>query len=222
MTIWALIPVKPFADAKSRLSSVLTPNQRAQLAQAMFRDTHAATALAKGLDGIAVVTKDPVAAEIARSIGARVIQDQTQDLNSALTTARVALQKQLGAINLIIIPADLPALKASDIEGLVEAHRTPTQIILSPDHEGDGTNMLLTGSQTDFPYAFGAASYQRHLSLSKDLGYEATTFKSARVSADLDNPSDIGRIWQYEPGQHTKQVLEAFCLSSLWPLKEVS
>ncbi|WP_153772131.1 2-phospho-L-lactate guanylyltransferase [Labrenzia sp. CE80] len=222
MTIWALIPVKAFADAKSRLSGILTPEQRAKLAQAMFRDTLSATALAEGLDGIAVVTKDPEAAEITRLAGACVIDDQTQDLNDALTAGRMTLQNRLGAVDLIIIPADLPAVRASDIEELVKAHHAPTQIVLSPDHEGNGTNMLLTGGLTDFPYAFGPASYQRHISQAKDLGYEATTFERARISADLDNPSDIDEIWQHAPGEHTKQALEAFRLSSHWPLKEVS
>jgi len=222
MTIWALIPVKVFAEAKSRLSSVLTPDQREKLAQAMFRDTLSATALAEGLDGIAVVTKDPKAAEIARLAGACVIDDQTQDLNDALTAGRMTLQNRLGAVDLIIIPADLPAVRASDIDGFIAARRTPTQIVLSPDHEGDGTNMLLTGAMTDFPYAFGPASYQRHISQAKDLGYEATTLKSVRVGADLDNPSDIDGIWQHAPGEHTSLTLEAFCLRSRWPLKEVS
>lgn len=222
MTIWALIPVKVFAEAKSRLSSVLTPEQRAKLAQAMFRDTLSATALAEGLDGIAIVTKDPEAAEIARLADACVIDDQTQDLNDALTTGRMTLQNRLGAVDLIIIPADLPAVRASDIDGFIAARRTPTQIVLSPDHEGNGTNMLLTGGMTDFPYAFGQTSYQRHLNLAKDLGYEVTTFERARISADLDNPSDIDGIWQHAPGEHTRQALEAFRLHSRLPLKEVS
>ena len=37
MSLWAIIPVKPLQHAKSRLSPVLSPEQRFDLAQAMLR-----------------------------------------------------------------------------------------------------------------------------------------------------------------------------------------
>ena len=39
MSVWAIIPVKPLGCAKSRLSPVLTPEQRFAFAEALLRNT---------------------------------------------------------------------------------------------------------------------------------------------------------------------------------------
>ena len=70
--IWAAVPVKEFAGAKQRLSPTLTSEQRQALAAAMLEDVLAALAKAP-LAGIMVNTADPVASELARRYGARVV-----------------------------------------------------------------------------------------------------------------------------------------------------
>ena len=39
MSIWAIIPVKPLRDSKSRLARVLTPDQRAELTSELLLRT---------------------------------------------------------------------------------------------------------------------------------------------------------------------------------------
>ena len=76
--VWAAVPVKEFAGAKQRLAPLLTPEQRQALAAAMLEDVLAALAGAP-LAGILVNTVDPLAAELARRYGARVVTDGARD-----------------------------------------------------------------------------------------------------------------------------------------------
>ncbi|MFN2189200.1 MAG: 2-phospho-L-lactate guanylyltransferase, partial [Candidatus Promineifilaceae bacterium] len=39
MKIWAIIPVKPLYDSKSRLAEVLTPEERAELTRRLLEST---------------------------------------------------------------------------------------------------------------------------------------------------------------------------------------
>ena len=64
--IWAVIPVKETVVAKQRLAEALSPRLRQDLALAMFQDVLEAVAAVSELHGIAVVTVDRSAADIAR------------------------------------------------------------------------------------------------------------------------------------------------------------
>src|SRR5438874_2533667 len=56
-----VIPVKAFAEAKSRLAASLSTKARAGLAEAMCADVFSAVAAVRGIDRIVVVTNEPVA-----------------------------------------------------------------------------------------------------------------------------------------------------------------
>jgi hypothetical protein len=57
--VWAVVPVKELADAKQRLSSCLSPEERRALATIMLEDVLDALSAVKQLAGIIVVTVDP-------------------------------------------------------------------------------------------------------------------------------------------------------------------
>jgi len=66
------VPVKDLTHAKQRLTSVLTPDEREELARAMLRDVLRALAGAH-VDRVWVVTRDAAAAAIARELGAEPV-----------------------------------------------------------------------------------------------------------------------------------------------------
>ena len=105
--IWAVVPVKETVLAKQRLADVLSPRVRQDLAVAMFEDVMQAVAATPGLDGIAVVTLDPKAAEIALRWGADVWTDGARDGHTGAVTAAA---RRLGAngSTMLTIPGDIP------------------------------------------------------------------------------------------------------------------
>ena len=68
------VPVKDLTRAKQRLTSVLSVAERGELARAMLRDVLRAVAAAD-LERVWVVTCDPAAAAIARSLGAEPVSE---------------------------------------------------------------------------------------------------------------------------------------------------
>ena len=66
--MWTLLPLKRFSAAKQRLAGVLSPSERRGLVLAMASDvldTLTALSRAARLDGIALVSAEPEAEELA-------------------------------------------------------------------------------------------------------------------------------------------------------------
>jgi 2-phospho-L-lactate guanylyltransferase (CobY/MobA/RfbA family) len=84
--IWAVVPVKKTGCAKQRLAGFLPAHVRQQLALAMFEDVLQAVAAVPELMGIAVVTIDPAATDIALHLGVQVWSDGARDGHTGAVT----------------------------------------------------------------------------------------------------------------------------------------
>ena len=62
---WALVPIKPFASAKSRLEGLLTRAECARLAEEMARDVLRALHAAPDVSGIAMLSTEPKLAALS-------------------------------------------------------------------------------------------------------------------------------------------------------------
>ena len=77
MRTLAILPVKRFELAKTRLGEQLGPAQRRRLAQAMVSDVLDALVATGGLDAV-VVTNEQAVASLARDRGAAVLADPAE------------------------------------------------------------------------------------------------------------------------------------------------
>ncbi|MEM7444584.1 MAG: 2-phospho-L-lactate guanylyltransferase [Pseudomonadota bacterium] len=207
MTLWVLIPVKRFADSKSRLASHLGPKQRIRLAEAMLRDTLSTVSKVDDISGIALVTADPQAAKVGRAAGAVVLDDDAPDLNGALTSGREQLFLRYGPIALLILPIDLPALRQEDVESVVRAGRNPGAMVIVADDRRDGTNALLLGPDVDLTFAYGPGSYARHRASAQTAGLQPTVLQVPGIAFDLDAPADLNRMPKSPIGAHIGALL---------------
>jgi len=93
MSLWVIIPVKPLKNAKSRLSPVLLPDQRFDLAQAMLRHVLSVTTTVQQVTGVLVISRDTKALAIAREFGAKTLQEGAMsNLNPALMLATMVVK----------------------------------------------------------------------------------------------------------------------------------
>ncbi len=191
MTTWAIVPVKPFVRAKSRLASVLTPEQREALAERMLRHGLATLSSVPAIAGVMVISRDTKVLAIAREYGAQTVQESgAPELNDALLRA-TELARLRGATSVLVLPADLPIYTAQDIEELLGLGRYSQTVVLVPDRNEDGTNAMLIKPPALIPYSFGAGSFQRHCDLAKQHGAALKIHRSERLSVDIDTPSDL-------------------------------
>ena len=190
MSLWVIIPIKPLKNAKSRLSPVLLPEQRYELAQAMFRHVLAVTTTVQHVTGVLVISRDPKALAIAREMGAKTLQEGAMsNLNPALLRATMVV-KSWRADAVLVLPADLPFINADDINAMI-VHKGERSIVIATDRERDGTNALLVRPPGAIEYEYGRGSYRRHLENAERAGLRVQVYESDRMTLDIDVPDDL-------------------------------
>ena len=107
MRTLAILPVKRFALAKTRLREQLAPPQLRSLAEAMVGDVLDALLATAALDGVVVVTNEPTVTAIAGSCGAIVLPDRTETPNSRSGLA--SLTTKATQITAVTMVAPLPS-----------------------------------------------------------------------------------------------------------------
>ena len=118
-SIVAVVPMKPLNRSKTRLASVLSEQQRADLSLSMF--SRVITEANAALGVVWVVGGDDAVRHTAERLGAVWHEDPGKDLNDSLGIAfQEACEKNLSPIYL---PADLPFVTAADIHRIVQASR---------------------------------------------------------------------------------------------------
>lgn len=202
-SIWAAVPVKEFAGAKQRLASVLTPEQRQQFAATMLEDVLAALAAAP-LDGIMVNTVDPLATELARRYGARVITQAARDGHTAAVAAMARILAEEGRAGMLTVPGDIPRVIPAEIAAVIEARRPAPSVTIVPAHDARGSNAVLCSPPLVMPLRFGDDSFLPHLAAARALGIEPTIVKLPGIGLDIDQPQDLQAFRHATPRMTTR------------------
>jgi 2-phospho-L-lactate guanylyltransferase len=191
MTLWTIVPVKPLRRGKSRLSGVLSEDERTALNQTMLINTLKTLNQVKEIETILVVSRDPLALSIARDYSAKtVLEDGSPELNTALRRA-ASVAKAYLANMILVLPADLPLIKPLDIEIFLKKAGQPPEIIISPDRRKDGTNALLINPADLIEFKYGPGSFNSHLQNARQKHARIEIFESEVFGLDLDLPEDI-------------------------------
>jgi 2-phospho-L-lactate guanylyltransferase len=191
MSIWAIVPVKPLRLGKSRLSGVLSDDERAALNRRFLEQTLDTLRNTPEISQMLVVSRDPAALAVARQYGARTVhEDGTPDLNSALTRATY-LARQYASQGVLILPADLPLLTKEDLSYFLEFVGKPPCVVISPDRHDNGTNALLVSPGGMITCDFGTGSFERHCKAALLAGANLQVVRNERIMLDLDTPDDL-------------------------------
>src|SRR5437667_11297596 len=91
-----LVPVKNLVNAKQRLSSVLGPEARQELAQSMCADVLETLACWRQRPAAAVVSGDPFAEDLAARLGFEVIADAANSGETGAIEMRTAVRHDRG------------------------------------------------------------------------------------------------------------------------------
>lgn len=192
--LWLIVPVKPFAEAKSRLAQILTPDERADLMRRLLKGVLHAVQTSGLFAGMLVVSRDAEVREVAEAYGARPVPEHGNDLNSALEEARRLLPPEADA--LLVLPADLPDVSAGGLIDFVQhtgLRADRPLVAIAPSVTG-GTNALLLNPPNVIAFAFGVEdgveSSDRHARLAIEQGARLVTIHSRALAFDVDLPAD--------------------------------
>jgi 2-phospho-L-lactate guanylyltransferase len=193
----AIVPMKPFAEAKRRLAEVLDGTARAELSRGLLMRTLGVLTRARGITRVAVVSRDEQVLRIARSCGAWGMYETGHGLNEALEQAtRVA--KANGVQSVLIVPADLPTLEVRDIEKIIEFGMNPPAVVIAPARRDQGTNALLVNPSGLINYAFGEMSFVEHQRYAERAGARVEIYWSESVAFDVDLPEDARALGEWD------------------------
>jgi 2-phospho-L-lactate/phosphoenolpyruvate guanylyltransferase len=211
MNLWLIVPVKPLVQGKSRLSSLLSPSERAQLNRVLLEQTLKVAISVNILAGVVVISRDPVVQQFANEQGVMVLAEETITgetitgetvtgdgvdpdalLNRALSQARHAATRQ-SADAILVLPVDLPLLTAAEIRSFYEAGRRLGRGMVITASEDGGTNGLFLCPPHAIEFAYGPQSFQRHVHAAQEAALPIEIIHSPALALDLDLPQDLLR-----------------------------
>ncbi len=204
--IRVLVPFK-LDCAKSRLSSVLSSEEREGLALAMLEDVISAVSI---VGDVSILLKDPITEagifDRLRSLSGVEseieILESPAELDQAINSTIEAEEKNGWPKDLLIAMADLPLMRACDLEELI---RTPGDVVIVPGR-GGGTNLILIRDPR-FRVSYYGTSFLKHLQKAEDLSLSAGVFESFRCASDIDEPSDLVEVLIHGGGR-TPELLK--------------
>ena len=190
-SIWAVVPVKDTAGAKTRLAPALPPDLRPAFFLAMLEDVLAALAAVKGLAGLMLVTTDPAAIGLAARYGAECWADGADAGHTGAVMAAARRLDRDGRGGMLTVPGDVPLVTASEIEELLAAHQSAPSFTIAPSHDEKGSNAVLMSPPDAVPLRFGDDSFVPHLAAARARGIAPTVLHLPGIALDIDNPADL-------------------------------
>jgi 2-phospho-L-lactate guanylyltransferase len=191
MSLWAIIPIKPLSRGKSRLSSVLSDQERENLNRNLLNRSINCLKQIDEIDQVIVISHDQAVLRFSREFGVKTLQEnRNTDLNNALRKATQAA-KAFNASKLLIIPADLPFMMPEDLISLIYKSKSAPEIIIAPDRKMYGTNALFINPTGILDYDFGQWSFRKHIEQAERLKIRVEIYNNERLGFDLDLPEDM-------------------------------
>lgn len=181
--VQVLIPFK-LNDAKSRLGSFLSPEERRLFALAMLRDVIRSASCA----GRITIIAKPGFDKSYWCDNFRVIICNL-NLNDAINEFIERRQIEGWLEDVLIVMADLALLTPADVEGMLE---TEGDVVFSPGR-GGGTNMILIRNPL-FRAQYRGLSFLKHMDFAMNLGIDARVYSSYYAACDIDEPSDLAEV----------------------------
>jgi 2-phospho-L-lactate guanylyltransferase len=196
----AILPVKRFDRAKSRLGQSVAETLRDRLARAMVADVLEALAQSTAIELTYVVTREPSVAPAAREHSAQLVADEAERGQSAAVTLGVRRALADGIERVLCIPGDCPALDPRELDALLAGDlgrgesAGSARVVIVPDRHGAGTNGLLLCPPDAIEPSFGPDSCERHRALALAAGASCRVERPRSLLLDVDTGADLAAL----------------------------
>ena len=201
MSLWAIIPVKDFQQAKLRLRETLSDPACAALAKAMVEDVLAAVVETPSIQRCLLVGAADAKA-LAKQFTCDYCDDAGCDGLSAAVRTAAAQATRCGASGVLVIPGDLPGLRAGDIDELVGRHNGG--LTLCAASSDGGSNALLVTPADSINFCYGPDSAAQHLAAGIAAGLDVQQVALPAFARDIDSPLELDDLQRLNPGPATR------------------
>ena len=204
--IAAIVPVKALDQAKGRLATMLSQEERRRLSLAMLEDVLSAVQAVPRIDRVTVVSPDPAVLGRVRELGAEALYEpaQCRGVNQALTHASNAAADG-GADAVAVVAADLPSVLSTEIEAVVDALPDRGIVVVPTDDRGTGAIALRPPGVV--PFRFGPKSSVFHKREAVARRLTARVLHLSSLARDVDEPDDLADLLAHPAETATHRLL---------------
>ncbi len=220
MRATAILPVKRFARAKTRLVEAIGPPGRAAILRAMLADVLVALDRSRQVERVILVTGEGRAEKVAMERAKRaqtpfeVLRDPTDHGHSEAATLGIVRAKALGAECTALVPGDCPLLDPSELDAALGSVVAGT-VGVAADRHGTGTNGLVLTPPDAIGPVFGPGSCERHLDRARRAGFRAELLDLPSLALDLDTADDLEVLKTHLSSNPDRAPLTAAALAEL-------
>lgn len=207
MSTYVVVPVKKLSEAKSRLSAILSPRERAKLLLAMLEDVLGAVASSVGAGSVVVISRDGFVKDFASSHGVVVLDERGCGLNEAIEQATRWCAAE-GARATLVLPADVPLISAADVSALCKILLSH-DVVVVPSSDGEGTNALGTKPPGAIPPRFGPQSFSSHVAEAEARALKVAIVRNERLALDVDEPEDLAELLKKNVSCKTVELVKS-------------
>jgi len=189
LKIAAIIPVKTFSNAKTRLD--LSPQKIEELCKIMLEEILHTVSISHQIKETIIVTKEEKAIEIGKRFNVIIIRDEKEEsVNSAVALAdKYLLENKFDAS--VVFPQDIPYIKTQDIDFMLNYMAQPNFAIIVPSRRFDGTNALVRMPIDLMKTHYDEDSYKIHMNTAKKHTLNVAMVFVKRIMWDVDNKEDL-------------------------------
>ena len=211
MKIAAIIPVKTFSKAKTRLD--LSPQQVEKLCIVMLEEILHILSISPQIEKTIMITKEEKAIEIGKKFNTVTIIDENEEsVNSAVALAdKYLLDNNFDAS--IVFPQDIPFIKTQDIDFMLNYKMHPNFAIIVPSRRFDGTNALARMPIDLMETHYDEDSYKIHMNTAKEHTLNVAMVFVKRIMWDVDNKEDLKFLLEQnekpEIAEKIKKILQS-------------
>jgi len=194
MTTAALLPIKPIAQSKTRLSTVMTAEARMTWVRDEINHTLSVMKQVTALSDILVISADPEVWQMAKSHRVKILQEpDVPGLNQSIQRGLAWCHAE-GHDCAIVLPIDLPLLKPYCVRSALARLIIRPGVVVVPDRHERGTNLLLWSPLDLITPAFGEDSFEKHCQAARAAGVEPIIYRCADLAIDIDSPDDLALV----------------------------
>jgi 2-phospho-L-lactate guanylyltransferase len=184
----AIIPVKTFSKAKTRLN--LQQTSKEEICGLMLQEVLQTISDCKLVDETVLVSKDEAALKIGRQFNTVEIFDHESGVNDAINLADQYLSDKKFDCS-VIFPQDIPIMTSSDIDSLLGFIKSAKSVIIVPSRQFNGTNALVRCPADLMKTRYDMGSYTFQMDAASTSTKNVSVALIRRIMLDIDDESDL-------------------------------